>query len=176
MKKFIIILLTILITSTVSTTVRAAEVDVKSETKNRTKVESAKPDASKYAIKNPDKHSFSVDKKISFLNGIAPQGTAVNIKHFGTADLKNEKYNLLNLPKEDEYIEISSSDIVIGKLGIFDRQLDLVSGINKIVVDFNVEGIEKVEIFIYVNVKNIQEIDKSLVKQGIGDLIQKNEK
>ena len=35
-------------------------------------------------------------------------------------------------------------------MGLFSKELDLAKGINKIVVDFNTEGVDSVEIIVYV--------------------------
>ena len=40
--------------------------------------------------------------------------------------------------------------MIVGNLGIFQKKLDLVMGINKILVDFNTKNVENVEIIVYV--------------------------
>ncbi|NLM07104.1 MAG: hypothetical protein GX219_09335 [Tissierellia bacterium] len=119
-------------------------------------------DASKYGITNPEKKSFSVDKKISLLNGFAPEGTLVKIKHFATADLTGKKYDLLKLPANDEYIEVIEKEVIVGKLGVFDTKLNLVDGINLLQINFGVKGLEDVKIIIYVS--SFQNLEKIVLK------------
>lgn len=119
-------------------------------------------DVSKYGITNPEKKSFSVDKKISLLNGFAPEGTVVKIKHFATADLTGKKYDLLNLPADDEYIELVEKEVIVGKLGVFDTKLNLVDGINLLQINFGVKGLEDIKIIIYVS--SFQNLERIVLK------------
>ena len=41
-------------------------------------------------------------------------------------------------------------------MGLFDKQLDLVTGINKIIINFNVEGVPLQEIIIFVEPKTVK--------------------
>jgi hypothetical protein len=45
---------------------------------------------------------------------------------------------------------MSTEKVSSGNMGLFQKQMDLVKGINKIVINFGVEGIDKVEIIVYV--------------------------
>lgn len=105
------------------------------------------------SISQPVEKSFSTDKKLCFINGKAESGKVLEIKIYSAMDLKG-KYDLLNLPLEDEWIEVSSEEITVGKLGIFDKQLDLVSGINKVVIKSEKE--EDIVIFILVREKTVK--------------------
>lgn len=103
-----------------------------------------------YEIINPEKLSYSTDEKIALINGKAPAKSKIIIKVLGTTDLSKKTFNLEKLPEEKDYIEISKEDLIVGNLGIFQKKLDLVMGINKILVDFNTENVENVEIIVYV--------------------------
>ncbi len=116
---------------------------------NTTKVEQ-KVDISKYQVINPEKDAYSTEDKVAFINGKAPSGTSIVIKVYGTTDLTRKNFNLLKLPSEDDYIEIFAETVKSGNLGFFDTQLDLVTGINKIVIEFGVDGVPSHEIIIYV--------------------------
>lgn len=159
-------------TKTKTTAVEAKE---KAELK-KSEEKLSKAEAAKYSITKPEKKAFSVEKKISFVNGIAPAGTSVSIKIYGTADLTGKKYNLATLPKPEEYIELAKYDVVVGKLGVFDKQLDLVTGINRVIVDFNVEGLDPVELIIFVHPMD-PKTEQQLVKpMGLTNLIPATEK
>ncbi len=115
-------------------------------------------DASKYEIINPEKSSYSTEEKVVLINGKAPSGTEVTINVYGTTDIsikntkngKDKNFNLDKLPTEDDYILMSTEKVSSGNMGLFQKQMDLVKGINKIVINFGVEGIDKVEIIVYV--------------------------
>lgn len=161
---------------TKTTTVEARE---KAEPKERTeskKVEISKAEAAKYNITKPEKKAFSIEKKISFVNGIAPAGTTVSIKVYGTADLTAKKFNLATLPKHEEYIQLATHELVVGKLGVFDKQLDLVTGINRVVVDFNVEGLDPVELIIFVHPMDAKAEQQLVKPMGLTNLIPAAEK
>lgn len=117
-------------------------------------------DVTKYQIIKPEKRAYSIEEKIDFINGIAPPGTVITIKVYGTTDLTRKNFNLMVLPSEKDYIEIYSDTIVVGNTGAFSKQLELVTGINKIVIHFGVEGVSDEEIIIYVNPKNIKDIKR----------------
>ena len=114
-------------------------------------------DLSKYQIIKPEKRSYSIEEKIEFINGIAPPGTTITIEVYGTTDLTRKNFNLFTLPTEDDYIEVFTDTIVSGNSGTFNKQLELVTGINKIVIKFGVEGVPDEEIIIFVNPKNTKE-------------------
>ncbi len=137
----------------------------------------SKAEAAKYSITKPEKKAFSIEKKVSFVNGVAPAGTNITIKVYGTADLTGKKYNLAALPKKpEEYIQLATHDVVVGKLGVFDKQLDLVTGINRVVVDFNVEGQEPVEWIIFVHPMDPKTEEQIVKPTGLTNLIPSSEK
>lgn len=107
-----------------------------------------KSDGKKYEITKPEKLSYSTENKIALINGKAPAKTSIMIRIFGTTDVTKKNFNLDKLPTEKDYIEIFAETIKSGNMGIFQKQLDLVMGINKIIIDF--EGEEAKEIIIYV--------------------------
>ncbi|MBU5424785.1 hypothetical protein KQI41_00065 [Tissierella pigra] len=109
-----------------------------------------KIDITKYQVINPEKKAYSTEDKITFINGKAPSGTEVTIEVYGTTDLTRKNFDLLKLPDEDDYIEISSDTIKSGNMGFFDKELELVTGINKIIVIFEVEDVPPIEIIVYV--------------------------
>lgn len=117
-------------------------------------------DLSKYEIIRPEKRAYSIEEKIDFINGIAPPGTTITIEVYGTTDLTRKNFNLLVLPSEEDYIEVYSDTIVSGNSGTFSKQLELVTGINKVIIRFGVEGVPAEEIIIYVNPKNNKEIKR----------------
>lgn len=118
-------------------------------------------DLSKYQIIRPEKRAYSIEEKIDFINGIAPPGTTITIEVYGTTDLTRKNFNLLVLPSEEDYIEVYSDTIVSGNSGTFSKQLELVTGINKVIIRFGVEGVPAEEIIIYVNPKNNKEIKRT---------------
>ncbi len=119
-------------------------------------------DASKYEILNPEKSSYSTEEKVVLINGKAPSGTEVTIDVYGTTDItinnttniKGKNFNLDKLPTEDDYILMATEKASSGNMGLFQKQMDLVNGINKIVINFGVEGIDPVEIIVYVYNRN----------------------
>lgn len=109
-----------------------------------------KADGKKYEITQPEKMSYSTEDKITFINGKAPAKTSITIRVYGTTDLTKKNFNLDKLPNDDDYIEIYTEDITSGNMGFFQKQLDLVMGINKIIIDFNTEDEGPKEIIVYV--------------------------
>lgn len=107
-------------------------------------------DLTKYQVLNPEKEAFSTEDKLVFVNGRAPSGTEIKIKTFGTTDLTRKNFDLFRLPTTEDYIEVSSETIVAGNMGFFDKELELVTGINKILIDFGVEGVPNRIIIVYV--------------------------
>lgn len=93
-------------------------------------------DSDKYQIIKPEKDMFASSEKIVLLSGKAPDGTNVTIEVFGTTDMTRKNYNLSNLPNEKDYIRRYSKDIKVGRFGYFSEELDLILGVNKIVVTF----------------------------------------
>lgn len=110
----------------------------------------ASVDKSKYEVINPVKRAFTSKNKITFVNGKAPSDTRIGITVYGTTDLTRQNFNLNNLPKKDDYIQSHSYQVISGNMGFFDKQLKLVSGINKVIVNFNVNGVPNTEIIILV--------------------------
>lgn len=111
-------------------------------------------DKSNYQLTSPEKESYTSKDKIAFINGKAPSGTSITIEVYGTTDLTRKSFNLSKLPKDEDYIEINSETIEVGNMGFFDKQIDLVTGINKMVIKFNVEGVPSREIIILVEPKS----------------------
>lgn len=109
-------------------------------------------DASKYEVLKPEKESYSSTDKVILLNGKAPSGTEIVIDVYGTNDIDIEKktFNLDKLPTDKDYILVVSEKVTSGNMGFFQKQMDLVKGINKVVVNFGVEGVESKEFIVYV--------------------------
>lgn len=107
-------------------------------------------DSSKYELISPEKRAYTSKDKVTFINGKAPSETKITIQVYGTTDLTRKNFDLHTLPKKDDYIESYSDEVVSGNMGFFDKQLDLVSGINKIILNFNVEGVPNIEIIVFV--------------------------
>lgn len=128
-------------------------------------------DISKYEVINPERNSYSTEDKIVFINGKAPSGTTIVIRVYGTMDLTRKNFDLLKLPNEEDYIEVFEDTVSSGNLGFFDKQLELVTGINKIVVDFGIEGVPSVEIIVYIktpeDVKNTKDVKLTNILQQI---------
>lgn len=106
-------------------------------------------DTSKYKILNPEKTSFSTRNKVILVNGKAPKGTEITIDVYGTTDLTKKNFNLDKLPSEKDYINTLSESVKAGNMGFFQKEIDLILGINKIVVTFNVGDLEPVELIVY---------------------------
>lgn len=130
-----------------------------------------KVDISKYQVINPEKNPYSTEDKVAFINGKAPSGTSIVIQVYGTTDLTRKNFDLLKLPTEDDYIEVFADTVKSGNMGFFDKQLDLVTGINKIVIDFGVEGVPSVEIIIYVKPPEVGKNTKEVKLTDIIDIL-----
>ncbi len=118
-------------------------------------------DKSKYEVLNPEKRAYTSKDRVTFVNGKAPSGTKITIKVYGTTDLTRKNFDLHTLPKADDYIESYTDQVISGNMGFFDKQLRLVSGINKIILNFNVEGVPNVEIIVFVQssmTKNAEQV------------------
>ena len=89
-------------------------------------------------------------RSVALINGKAPANTPINIKLYGTTDLTKKNFNLNKLPGRRDYVEVSSETVYAGNLGFFQRQQDLVMGINKVEINFGAEGVKPIEIIIYV--------------------------
>lgn len=103
-----------------------------------------------YEVINPDRRSFSTSSKVALINGKAPARSNVTIRLYRPTNVKKGSYNLNRLPKNGDYVLASSSTVRSGNLGFFQKQLNLVNGINKIQVDFNRPGVNPIEIIVYV--------------------------
>lgn len=122
----------------------------KTEIKSGVNIDKKEVDTSKYELINPEKRAYTSSDKVTFINGKAPSDTRITIKVYGTTDLTRRNFNLHKLPGKDDYIESYVEEIVAGNMGFFDKQLDLVSGINKIIINFNVEGVADIELIVFV--------------------------
>lgn len=117
-------------------------------------------DANKYQVLSPSKSSFSITDKVYLINGKAPTGTDVTIEVYGTTDLTKKNFNLNHLPSKDDYIRLSSETVTSGNMGFFQKQINLILGINKVVVSFDAEGVADQEFIIYVYNKSIINNDR----------------
>lgn len=135
------------------------KVEIKAESKTETKAETKAEtetkaeqsiDLSKYQITRPEKTEYELYDKVEFIHGKAPADTSIVISVYGTTDLTRKNFDLRKLPSEDDYIEVFSETITSGNLGIFKMELNLVTGINKIVISFQVEGVPPIELIVHV--------------------------
>ncbi len=97
-----------------------------------TKVE----DSSKYQIIKPEKDIFASPDRIVLVSGKAPDGTNVIIEAFGTTDMTRNNFSLTNLPNDKDYVRRLSETMKVNGSGLFSKELDLILGVNKIVVTF----------------------------------------
>ena len=123
-------------------------------------------DKSKYEILNPEKSSFSTSNKVILINGKAPTGTEITIDVYGTTDLTRKNFNLDQLPTEEDYIEIMTDTVKSGNMGFFQKQIDLVLGINKIIITFDVEELSPEELIIYVYDKTKAETEITKAREA----------
>lgn len=107
-------------------------------------------DLSKYEILTPEKSSYSTENKNLQLNGKAPSGSEVKIEVYGTTDLTKKSFNLTKLPSEKDYIQVINDVVISGNMGFFQNQIELIMGINKVIIDFGLEDVNPIEIIIYV--------------------------
>lgn len=103
-----------------------------------------------YEVIKPDRDSYSTEESVALINGKAPARSAVTIKLYGTTDLTRKNYNLNKLPKNSEYIERYRETVYSGNLGFFQSQMNLVKGINKIVIEFENRNVKPIEIVVNV--------------------------
>ncbi len=106
-------------------------------------------DRNRYQVTVPSEDAIATDKKTALISGKAPSGTNIVIEVYGTMDLTGKNFSLTNLPKSSDYILISKETIKAGQVG-FAKEVELVSGINKVVVIFRVNGVNTVEKVYYV--------------------------
>ncbi|MCR3955665.1 MAG: hypothetical protein NUK57_05160 [Gudongella sp.] len=102
-----------------------------------------------YEIIKPERSVYSSSERVVLINGRAPSGTEITVKLYGTTDLTRRSFNLDRLPSPEDYILISSESVTSGNLGFFQKQMDLVRGINRLVIDFGVEEVEDREFIVY---------------------------
>jgi len=102
-----------------------------------------------YEIIKPEKEIYSSSERVVLINGRAPSGTEITVELYGTTDLTRRSFNLDRLPAHEDYILIKSDSVTSGNLGFFQKQMDLVRGINKLVIDFGVEGVEDKEFIVF---------------------------
>lgn len=131
-----------------------------------------KIDTSKYELLNPEKDNFSTESKIILISGKAPTGAEISIEVYGTTDLTKKSFNLDKLPEEKDYIKTSTEVAVSGNMGFFKKEMDLIMGINKIIIDFGLEELPPVELIVYVYDKAIAEKDINNLKDfKVSDMI-----
>ncbi|HSH35063.1 hypothetical protein [Schnuerera sp.] len=123
-----------------------------------------KVDITKYQVITPEESSSATNNKVILISGKAPEGTDIIIDLYGAIDLTGGKYSLTNLPKEDDYSHISSINIKSGDIG-FGEEVELILGINKIIITFDVEGVPTVEKIRYYYEK--EQVEKSLTNSPI---------
>lgn len=111
------------------------------------KRKTTKVDPSKYQVNTPEEDSSS-NKKTVLISGKAPEGTNIIIEVYGAVDLTGKNYTLAKLPKNEDYILISTQNIKSGRAG-FGEEIELIMGINKVIVTFNVKGVPSQERIIY---------------------------
>ncbi len=133
-------------------------------------VEGSDVDLSKYEIIQPSKTTVSTADKNLLVSGRSVSGTEVIIELYGTSDLTKKTYNLANLPADEDYILLLTEAIETGNMGYFQKQLVLVNGVNKIIVDFEHEEIIPTKILVYVydkmapNQQIVKEVQISNIK------------
>ena len=109
-----------------------------------------KVDITKYYLTEPTNEAYTIYDKITFINGKAPAGTSIAIEVYGTTDLTRKSFDLSKLPTAKDYIQVYKETIKAGNIGTFEKQLDLVTGINKIIIRFEVEGVQPIELIVLV--------------------------
>ncbi len=135
---------------------------------NTTKIEQ-EVDLTKYQLTEPQSDAYTIYDKITFINGKAPTGTSIIISVYGTTDLTRKSFDLSKLPTDDDYIEVFQETIKTGNIGTFGKQLDLVTGINKIIITFDVEGVPPVEIIVLVKTPETMNNNKEKKLENIID-------
>lgn len=118
--------------------------------------------ASEYEILNPEKDTFSTRNKVVLVNGKAPTDTKIVMDIYGTTDLTRKNFNLANLPKDEDYIKRLTEEVKAGNMGFFKKEIELILGVNKIVVKFDRTDIAE-EIVIYVYDQSILPNENTLI-------------
>ena len=111
------------------------------------KTEAASGPKSRYQVNTPEAKMSTTKNKV-LVSGKAPAGTTVTIDVFGAIDLLGENFNLAKLPKDKDYILISSQNIKSGPVG-FGEEVQLIKGVNKIIVTFDTKGVGSVQKIVY---------------------------
>lgn len=118
------------------------------QTGSQQNMKNSKVDITKYQVILPEEDSIATQNKVVLISGKAPEGTSITIEVYGAIDLTGNNYSLIKLPEDDDYILVSSKTIEAGKLG-FGEEIELILGINKVIIKFNVEGVPIVEKILY---------------------------
>ena len=108
-----------------------------------------KTNVPQYEVTNLTRNNFSINGNNLSINGKAPAGSDVTIKVYNTRTIHRNKYNLAKLPDSKDYILSSKQDLKSGNFGFYQSYISLTNGVNKVVVDFNREGVKPIEIIIY---------------------------
>ncbi|NLX62530.1 MAG: crossover junction endodeoxyribonuclease RuvC [Tissierellia bacterium] len=104
--------------------------------------------SSRYQVLLPEEAVSTHRNKAILISGKAPIDTSITIELYGVVDLTGNKYSLVNLPNDEDYTLISVVNTKSGPLG-FAEEIELMNGINKIIIKFNVEGVAPVEKIVY---------------------------
>lgn len=105
-------------------------------------------DFDKYQVFAPEEDALATTKKSVLISGKAPAGIEIIIDLYTAIDLTGNNYSLNRLPEEDNYILVSSNTIKSGALG-FGEEIELILGINKLIITFNVKDGPIIERVIY---------------------------
>ncbi|MCF6464432.1 hypothetical protein [Clostridium sp. Cult2] len=115
---------------------------------NNTRPRFDKVDITKYQVITPENDSSATTKKVVLISGKAPEGTSIVIDVYGAIDLTGKNYSLTKLPDKDAYTHISTKTIKSGAVG-FGEEIELILGINKIIITFDVNEVPSVEKILY---------------------------
>lgn len=118
-------------------------------------------DSSKYQIISPEKDIFASSDRTVLVSGKAPNGTSVIIDAFGTTDMTRNNFSLTNLPDDKDYVRRCRETMKVNGSGLFSKELDLILGVNKIVVTFRNDSDEVIgQKIIYVS--DLNQANKSV--------------
>lgn len=135
-----------------------------------------------FRVSKPDQDIYSTIDEALFINGSAPKNANVEIKHYlASVNYKDfesykDKYTKFEdftkhfeeeMIKDDGYEELSKTSISVGSLGIFSKKLNLMGGLNKIVVSSGA----KLEKVFYIYLSDADDISKSISLMKTIDLI-----
>ena len=139
------------------------------------KIESLE-ETQKYQIFSPEKEKYATTDKVVLLSGKAPKGTVVSIEVYATTDLTNKNFDLDNLPDEKDYVCIYDESLKVGKSGKFAKQIDLLLGVNKVLVTFKTDKESpNVEKIIYVtDLSQAKEAVDNMNDTAFSDLMKKS--